>query len=65
MGQGINMAMWDGMQLDLAISHRFPNDLGKAIKLFSDSSKPEGDAAIFLAQQFESVFFKLYELILE
>ena len=49
-GQGINLALLDGMNLDLAISKRFPNDRERALKLFSDTTKPEGDAAIFMAQ---------------
>jgi len=44
------MAMLDGMNLELAIDVRFPNNLGKALKFFSDTTKPEGDAAIFIAR---------------
>jgi hypothetical protein len=37
------------VNLDLAISKRFPKEIKKALKFFSDSIKPEGDAAIFIA----------------
>ena len=52
------------MNLDLAINTKYPNDLGKALKYFSDSTKPEGDAAIFIAKEFESVPFKVWAMMM-
>ena len=63
-GQGINMAMLDGMNLDLYISKISPNNLETALKLFSDSSKIEGDALIDLATSLESTFFKIKGILL-
>ena len=63
-GQGINLAMLDGMNLQLAIDCIYPNDRESALKHFSDHTKPEGDACIDLALSFDTLAQKVNDIMM-
>lgn len=62
-GQGINIAMLDGMNIGLALTAVFPNNRAKALKYFNDQTKPQGDACIYIANNVMNDRGRLLDMI--
>ena len=62
--QGMDLALLDGMNLELALDAVYPHDTEMALKYFSDNAKLQGDASINLSTSQETVPQKLNDAFL-
>lgn len=60
-GQGINIAMLDGMNLDLCINHYYKDDLSKSLEYFNQITIQEGNACINIANKVMSPSGRIIE----
>ena len=62
-GQGINIAMLDGMNLDLALNNFYKDDRAKALEYFNKITLIEGNACINLANKLMSKSGRIKEFL--